>query len=120
MNTKFPVFGFVPLLLLAFLAGCASHPKVNWATRIGTYTFDQAVVDYGPPARQARLTDGTVVAEWQLQRGYTTTEQVPYVGYRHRYYGYYTTPVASSTPDIFLRLTFDPAGKLAAWKKVYL
>ena len=38
----------LPALGLALLvAGCAST-KINWNARVGEYTFDQAVLDYGP------------------------------------------------------------------------
>ncbi len=109
------------LTALLTLAGCASRPKVDWSARIGNYTFDQAVLDYGPPTKQAKLTDGTLVAEWQTQRGYTQTEYIPYGGYRYRRWGYYGgTPVTTYYPDAFLRLTFGPDGKLTAWKKVVM
>lgn len=108
-------------LALFTLAGCATHHKVDWSARVGHYTFDQAVADLGPPAKQARLTDGTLVAEWQTERGYAQTYYTPYPGYRHRYYGgYYAMPTTTYSPDVFLRLTFGPDGQLTAWKKVEL
>lgn len=114
--------GFALLLGTFILGGCATN-KVDWNARIGNLTFDQAVLEFGPPAKQAKLTDGTVVAEWQTQRGRTHTYYEPVYGhgYRHRYYGpAYPMPVTTSTPDCFLRLTFDPAGQLTAWKKIML
>jgi hypothetical protein len=116
-----PLATWLGLLLgLLLLTGCASR-KIDWNARVGTYTFDQAVIELGPPAKQARLTDGTLVAEWQTQRGYTQAYYTPYYGYRSRYYGgYYATPIISSSPDVFLRLTFDAAGKMIAWKKIIL
>lgn len=121
MKTLLSARGFALVLALLTFAGCATQ-KINWSTRIGTYTFDQAVLEFGPPDKQAKLTDGTLVAEWQTQRGYTRTEYVPYYTYRHRYYGgyYHGAPLVSSVPDVFLRLTFDPAGKLVSWKNVVL
>lgn len=44
-------------------AGCATH-RVDWNSRVGHYTFDQAVTELGPPDKQAKLTDGQLVAEW--------------------------------------------------------
>ncbi len=120
MKTLFSLRAVALMLALVALAGCATHPKVDWAARIGNYTFDQAVVELGPPTKQAKLTDGTLVAEWQTQRGYTQTEYIPSPGYRHRYYGGYGTPVTTSSPDVFLRLTFGPDGKLSAWKEIIL
>src|SRR5512137_1357360 len=109
----------IALLVLAALTGCASH-KIDWNARVGNYTFDQAVTELGPPSKQAKLTDGTLVAEWQTQRGYTQTYYTP-AGYRGRYYGGYgAAPVTTWTPDAFLRLTFDPAGKLVTWKKIVM
>ncbi len=55
------------VLLAALAVGCATS-KIDWAGRVGTYTFDQAVLDLGPPDKQAKLTDGTVVAEWLTRR----------------------------------------------------
>jgi hypothetical protein len=114
--------GFILALLVILMTGCATQ-RVDWTARVGNYSYDQAVLDYGPPAREARLTDGTRVVEWQTQRGYTEAYYPPYYsyGYRHRW-GWYAPPMPmiSSTPDVFLRLTFDPAGKLVAWKKVLL
>lgn len=109
----------LPLVLaLVACAGCASRPKVDWSARVGNYTFDQAVQDYGPPAKQAKLTDGSIVAEWQTRHGYAQTYYPPAPGYRHRYS--YSVPVTTYSPDAFLRLTFGPDGVLRAWKKVLL
>lgn len=109
----------LPLLLaLVAFAGCATRQKVDWSARVGSYTFDQAVLDYGPPTKQAKLTDGTLVAEWQTQRGYAQTYYPPAPGYRYRYG--YGAPITSYSPDAFLRLTFGPDGMLRAWKKIVM
>lgn len=112
------------LLLVLVATGCASSKnRIDWNSRIGTYTYDQAVLDMGPPAKEAKLQDGTVVAEWMTQRGYTDAYYPPpyYYPYRYRYYGpAYATPMVTTYPDVFLRLTFNPEKKLAAWKTVAL
>src|SRR5271155_5386899 len=59
MNRKWFWLAIVAVLL----AGCATN-RINWNARIGTYTFDKAVLEYGPPDKQARLSDGRLVAEW--------------------------------------------------------
>ncbi len=41
-------------LAVAFLAGCMTTPPVDWNTRIGNYTYAQAVTELGPPAREAK------------------------------------------------------------------
>jgi hypothetical protein len=51
-------------LMVAFIVGCATNPPVDWQARVGTYTYDQAVTDLGPPDSQAKLTDGDTVAKW--------------------------------------------------------
>ena len=55
-------------LITSFLIGCKSTPTIDWNSRVGTYTYDQAVTDLGPPDKQAKLTDGYTVAEWITQR----------------------------------------------------
>jgi hypothetical protein len=106
-------------LCLLLLFGCATTPKVNWASRVGVYTFDQAVLDYGPPDRQTKLQDGTVVAEWITARGFAYGFVDPYYGYgiRGGYYGP-VTYTQTRIPDYILRLVFAPNGRLSAWKNV--
>jgi hypothetical protein len=112
------------LLLAVFLfGGCATY-QVDWNSRIGVYTYDQTVVELGPPDRSAKLTDGTTVAEWLTHRGYSRGSTEFVYGYGHPYYYfpspfyhhyYYYDPPA---PDYYLRLTFNPEGKLHSWKRV--
>jgi hypothetical protein len=110
------------LVVAMVLAGCVSN-KINWTARVGSYTLDQAIVELGPPDRQARLSDGAVVAEWLARRGQTMAYTTGPGNYGYPYWpgyyygGFYPTYVVSS-PDYFLRLTFDPEGKLSDWKKV--
>ncbi|MSU60202.1 MAG: hypothetical protein EXS35_18865 [Pedosphaera sp.] len=106
--------------LTLLLAGCATR-KIDWAARVGQYTFDQAIVDFGPPDKQAKLTDGTLVADWLTRRGYHEIYQpAPLYPYHRHYYGPYSSfgggYVDSYSPDFFLRLTFDPEGRLKTWK----
>ncbi len=102
------------VLLAALAVGCATS-KIDWAGRVGTYTFDQAVLDLGPPDKQAKLTDGTVVAEWLTRRGrnhlYASPAYFPYYG------SAVPTYLDGYAPDDFIRLTFSPDGTLKAWKK---
>lgn len=102
--------------LLLLLAGCATQ-KVDWASRVDNYSYDQAILEIGPPDKQARLEDGTIVAEWLTRRGYAYSS--PAFGYYPwSYYGpHYPGYVDSYTPDYFLRLTFGPDGKLRSWRK---
>lgn len=124
MRTKVSVkpavcFGILLAVLGLVFTGCTSTPKVDWNSRIGNYTYDQAVTDLGPPDKTAKLSDGTIVADWVkhshgggLSFGVGT--------------GFYSgggtavgTGVGTSTgyPDQVLRLTFGPDGKLQQVKK---
>jgi hypothetical protein len=121
MKTFRPILATRGSLLVAamcmfLLAGCATQ-KVDWAGRVGHYTYDQAILEIGPPDKQAKLEDGTVVADWLTRRGYVYSS--PAFGYAPwAYYGpYYPGYVDTYTPDYFLRLTFGPDGKLGSWRK---
>lgn len=99
------------------LAGCAT-PQIDWKARIGIYTYDQAVQDYGPPERSAKLSDGSTVAEWLVRRGTVVYSAEPPLypppGYWGPMWGGYST---TYFPARFIRLTFDPSGKLKAEKE---
>jgi hypothetical protein len=100
------------------LTGCASN-RIDWAPRIGSYTFDDAVREMGPPDKEAKLTDGTVVADWITTRGgprLITSPQIHsgYYGRRYIWNEAYTV----DTPDWIIRLQFGPDGKLTKHNRV--
>ena len=111
--------------LVVLLFGCSTY-QVDWNSRIGNYTYDQAVTELGPPDKSAPLSDGSTVAEWITRRGYSRGSVGFAYGYGHPgypyhyhypppfYHHYYDPP----SPDYFIRLTFGPDGKLQAWKRV--
>ena len=100
------------------LVGCASN-KIDWAPRVGTYTFDDAVREFGPPDKRADLTDGTVVADWITSRGGPQVRSTPWIGggYYGRHYGWGETYTVNS-PDWIIRLEFGPNGKLVKHQRV--
>ena len=107
------------LILWLLFAGCTT-PRIDWNSRIGIYSYDQAVLDLGPPDKYARLQDGTVVAEWLTRRGYARVyAPFAYGYYPYGYYPYYPSYTESYSPDAYLRLTFGPDGRLRAWRDVY-
>lgn len=109
MRRLFQILGAGALLL--FSSGCAA-PRVDWSARVGHYTYDEAVLELGPPDKSAKLTDGTVVGEWLTFRGRASGT--------YNYYGG-TRPwmvAENASPDYFIRLNFAPDGKLVAWKRV--
>lgn len=121
MKTR-PVSRWLGLLALAgvlpaLLGGCQTN-RVDWNSRVATHTFSQAVLDMGPPDRQARLDDGTVVAEWETRRSHAvTTFAGGHFGRHGHHAGFASAPMTTVSPAFFLRLTFGPDGKLAAWKR---
>ncbi len=95
-----------------FLSACATT-KVDWQTRVGSYTYDQTVLEMGPPDKEAKLTDGTRVCEWLTYR--SRNNGGVYVS--HWRGAGYVTGIGGDGPDYYLRLTFDPTGKLQGFKK---
>jgi hypothetical protein len=111
-------FGVLLVMLGFVFAGCKSTPKVDWNSRIGNYTYDQAVQELGPPDKTARLSDGKTVADW-IKHSHGGGMSF---GVGTGFYGAHTgvgTSVGTSTgyPDQVLRLTFGPDGKLLEFKK---
>ena len=106
------------MLAALLLAGCMTQ-KTDWAARIGNYTHDQAVVELGPPDKSAKLTDGTVVADWLTHHAQTIVAPEPYFAPPGCYFGP-LTPMRTETcvPAQYLRLTFDPDGKLKTWRQL--
>jgi hypothetical protein len=106
-------------LVAAFMVGCQTTKPVDWNSRIGNYTFDQALTELGPPDKQARLSDGKTVAEWITRRNGGSGLSVGTgffgggvgVGMSHS--------VGQGYSDRILNLTFDANNKLASWSKNY-
>ncbi len=111
---------WLALMLMALgLAGCVTAPKIDWQARVGNYTYDQAILELGPPDKSAKLTDGAVVADWLTQHAQTIGAPEPYFLPPGCYFGP-LTPMYSQTyvPAQYLRLTFSPDGKLKSWKRI--
>jgi hypothetical protein len=112
----------IPVLIAILglaLAGCKSTPKVDWNSRVGVFTYDQAVAELGPPDRVARLSDGKTVAEWVrrshgggfsfgLGTGVSTGNTGVGVG----------AGTSTGSRDKVLRLTFGSDNKLLSWSKI--
>jgi len=110
---------FLTILALAtaLIAGCKTTKPVDWNSRVGTYTFDQAVTELGPPDKQTALSDGKLVAQWITHRNGGSSFSVGT--------GFYTGGVSvgvghsvgSGYPDKILTLTFGTNSVLAAYSK---
>jgi hypothetical protein len=123
MNSKFPVSTLILalLLMLGFMfVGCSSSkPKVDWNSRVGNYTYDQAVQELGPPDKTAKLTDGTIVSEWITAHHSSGTGLSVGTGFYGGGGGVGVSQgIGSGTSyDSVLKLTFTADGKLASWAK---
>ncbi len=111
-NSIWVVFAFMATL---FVAGCVAN-RLDWNSRIGHFSFDQAIVELGPPDKQAHLSDGRTVAEWIT---HTQTGGMIYYGggYRRRYT---ELEMVQSTPTYFerkFRLVFTPDNLLSGWSQ---
>lgn len=104
------------------VTGCVTTPRVDWSSRVGVYTYDQVVIELGPPDKMATLSDGAIVAEWITNRGryYGSSAAYGYYGAPYGRYGGYPGFVLApqyldKSPDKFLRLVFDPRRVLVSW-----
>jgi len=108
----------VLFLVVAFIAGCKTAPTVDWNSRVGVYTFDQAVADMGPPYKQAKLSDGKNVDQWITLHG--SNGFFVNGGFGSGNYGMGAGQnFAQSYKDHVLELTFGTDGKLVSWAKNY-
>jgi hypothetical protein len=108
----------ISLFSAAWIVGCATTPPVDWNSRVGKYTYDQAVAEYGSPTVQSQSKDGTVVARWvnQQMAGGNLNTGLSYYGSAGFTAGQNTPPPNRS---LVLQLTFDAGGKLTDWSKNY-
>lgn len=101
------------LLLCLLATACTTPPTTNWDARVGSYTFDAAVQELGPPEKSAALTDGTRVADWLVARGRSSATHHSFPD------GRVIRTEGVREPDRLLRLTFAPDGKLKRWQRVW-
>ncbi len=110
----FQSFELIMLLAVSHcLSGCKTTESVDWSSRVGSYSYDQAVKDMGPPDRESTLTDGTRVSDWTQTRGFTQTS------YHFAPGGLATQASSIRSPDRSIRLTFDAKGMLQGWKMIW-
>ena len=105
------------LLTLAAVicAGCATH-RVDWDSRVGIFTCDQAIVELGPPDKTAKLSDGQTVAEWISRYSYGGTTSVS-SGFYNGAGGVNLIQSAPAYRESKLCLTFTTNNILARWKR---
>ena len=101
--------------LIALLSGCKTTPPIDWGSRVGVYTYDEAVLELGPPDRTSLISTGRV-AEWLTSRNTT-----PRFSFGVGSYGGGTgvgvgTGTGGDIVENILRLTFDQEDKLVTWE----
>ena len=107
------------LLLTGWLmAGCASTPKVDWNSRVGSFNYDQVVAEMGPPDKSSKLSDGSTVAEWFVKKNSSVSFGVGTGFYSGGSSVGVGQSIGTSPSGQFLRLTFRADGKLAKWERV--
>ena len=101
-------------LMATLCLGCASKVLDKYTSRIGTLTYDEALIELGPPNHVAELDNGGKVADW-LQQGsrvYSTPSTAVVVGSWPS--GVIMSPGGNvgSTPAVYLLLTFGTDHRL--------
>jgi len=109
----------VLLFVVAFLTGCKTTPAVDWNSRVGVYTFNQAVADMGSPDKQTKLNDGKTVDQWITLHGNNGVFMGGGLNNNNFGMGAGQTIPPQSYKDHVLELTFGPDGKLVSWAKNY-
>lgn len=118
---------WVLLIVMTLLTGsCVSGTKstvneIDWGSRIGTYTYGEAVAEWGEPNMISESSEGKT-AEWILRQspGFSFG-----LGFGSGSYGHHTATgggigasVSPPPSGEYLHLRFDQDGKLVEWTKV--
>lgn len=107
------------LLVGILLAGCASQKMPDLKSQIGIITYDEVLIELGPPNHVATLDNGGRVAQWlQYTSRVYSTPGLAYGGWGPWGPGF-GTPAVSSTPAVYLLLTFGPDSKLQSVRHQY-
>lgn len=95
-------------LIAVLCSGCASKFLDKYQSRIGTLTYDQALLELGPPNHVADLDGGGKVADWlqQSSRVYSNPSTSFVVGPWPGGVVMNTGGNVGSTPAVYLFLTF--------------
>ncbi|MGB7767510.1 MAG: hypothetical protein WBN22_01475 [Verrucomicrobiia bacterium] len=105
----------VLFLAAVCITGCATAPPADWSSRVGHYTYAQAINELGPPNRQARLSSGATEFKWFVQPNGGTG--LPNNGMNN---GFGVGPnIRPGFSNRCLQLTFDADGVLTAWSRNY-
>lgn len=117
------IFGTLLLAVFGLMfVGCSStKSKVDWNARVGNFTYDQAIIELGPPDKSAKFNDGKTMASWIVGHSTGGTGLTVGTGFYGGGAGIGVSQGigSSSSYDRVLTLTFDKDGKLESYKKNY-
>lgn len=111
------IASLLTIILALFIAGCATKPQTDWNSRVGSFTYDQAVIELGPPNAQTTLTDGRRVADWVVGRKGSSGFSLGFGSYGGNTGVGVSQGFGTGPQDKILRLTFSADGNLAEWKR---
>ena len=94
--------------------GCETYGKADWKSRVGHYSWDQAIEELGPPESEAKTSDGSRVASWVISRSRTYSTAI-----RGPVFWSWSGQDVTTTAESHLLLTFNAQGQLKAWKRIY-
>ena len=123
---KLPSLWAALVSVALLLSGCASSKsniaRIDWNSRLGHYTFDEAITEIGPPEKSATLSDGSLVAEWFVKQKAGSSVSFGVGSYGGGYGSGTSVGVGQTVGNIgggaeFLRLTFGADGQLRAADK---
>jgi hypothetical protein len=92
--------------------------KIDWNSRIGSYSFDDMVSDYGQPWKDHTEPDGTRIAVWPAVLEKNSEWEF------HTHHGHAEIDrVTLEKPNVYYQafywMTFDSRGLLQSWEKRY-
>lgn len=120
MNRRTALSSTVALLAMfvwVLISGCTTRPTVDWSSRVGNYTYDQAVLELGPPDRMTEISGGKKVADWVVGHSRSPRFSIG-VGTYGRGGGVGGgTGTGGDSIEQILRLTFAANGTLESWVK---
>ena len=89
------------MIIAVVMVGCASY---DWSSRVGTYTLDQALVEFDPPDATSKLSNGGTWCAWTLFSGWPRGKSI-----RKK------LKAKNFAAGYFLELHFDKDGVLAGF-----
>lgn len=133
MKMSFPK-SVLPLVFVCSLVGCATNPPADWNSRVGHYTYADAVHELGQPDREIRLGNGSTEFKWFARTappnavsnpsmavgGLNNPNAANKAGWSGAGTGVGNGSIAGTGFNSrYLELTFDSHGVLTTWSKNY-